>query len=112
MSENNAMTEGAASDEGTTVKTEKCKFCHGSGYYTVYDEPYGLPVDVECCTGPIWDDADDDDEEEYDIDEIEAEQEAYWDRYRKRFGVDSVGPYPESCLDCAPGEGPRRCGHW
>lgn len=49
MSENNAMTEGAASEEETTVKTETCKKCNGSGYYTVYDEPYGLPVDVECC---------------------------------------------------------------
>tara|TARA_B100000035_G_scaffold237512_1_gene205800 strand:- start:1750 stop:2016 length:267 start_codon:yes stop_codon:yes gene_type:complete len=62
MSENNAMTEGAASEEETTVKTETCKKCNGNGYYTVYDEPYGIPVDVECC--PQWDDYDDEDPDE------------------------------------------------
>ena len=113
MSENNAMTEGAASEEGITAKTETCKKCNGSGYYTVYDEPYGLPVDVECC--PLWDDHDD---EEYDEEEVEAIEQSYeewqearWEEYRKRFGADSVGPYVGYCLDCEPGPGPRRCGH-
>ena len=35
MSENNAMTEGAASEEAITVKTEKCKHCNGTGFMTV-----------------------------------------------------------------------------
>ena len=78
MSENNAMTEGAASEEATTVKNETCKKCNGSGYYTVYTAALGLPVDVECC--PQWDDYDDEDPDERDRREDEL-QEAFEEYY-------------------------------
>ena len=55
--QNNNTTEGADSEEATTVKTETCKKCNGNGEYIVYDE-MGLPWYVECC--PLWDDHDDD----------------------------------------------------
>jgi hypothetical protein len=50
MSENNAMTEGTASEEATTVKTENCTHCGGTGHIWLPGDQWSYyePVEDEC----------------------------------------------------------------